>query len=103
MLTDAFDTELTALAERQFRKVRRIPDDKSVREAGFDFPDNVFQLNTNYGLDSTGLFFHYNSYDISGWAAGPTKVTMPWAEVLHLIPPDTPLRRVAESYLAKSR
>jgi hypothetical protein len=103
LLIPGWEGELTRIGERKFREVTRIPDGKSVTEAGFDFPDSTFQLNSNFGIDSTGLFFYYNSYEIAGWAAGPSKVTLLWGEILHLIPPDTPLRRVAEGYIEKSR
>jgi hypothetical protein len=67
---------LTKIAEQIFRKVKEIPDTASLNENYFEFPDDTFQLNKNYGFKKEGIVFYYNNYEIAPYAAGPTDVVI---------------------------
>jgi hypothetical protein len=69
---------LTQLGENAFRQVRAIADTASLEESGFEFPDNSFQLNKNYGFKNEGIVFCYNSYEIAPYASGPTEILIPY-------------------------
>lgn len=81
LLKAGYDEPLTILAEKTFRKVREIPDTASLNENYFEFPDDKFQLNKNYGFKKEGIVFFYNSYEIAAYAAGPTEVLIPYEEL----------------------
>jgi hypothetical protein len=78
---------LTKLAEKQFRKVRKVEPSESLQELGFTFEKNEFALNGNFLLLKEGLFFFFNSYEIAPYALGPTEFVLPWSDVKTLVKP----------------
>jgi hypothetical protein len=76
---------LTALAERDFRIVRRLQPGQSYEEAGFRFPGDTFSLPDNFMLNSKGFVFYYNPYEVTAYAAGPTRLMIRYDRVGDLI------------------
>ena len=76
-----YEEPLRNAAEKVFRKVRELSDTASFDDALFEFPDNNFQFNDNYGFTKDGIVFFFNSYEIAPYAAGPTEVLVPYGEV----------------------
>lgn len=83
--------ELERLGEADFRRARGIPPGSSLEEAGFWFEAGQFSLNDNWAVVDGGLVFHYNAYEVTSYAAGPTEVRIPRALVSGLALPGTPL------------
>jgi hypothetical protein len=77
-----FEAQLAKAAEAAFRKNRELSPEADLLENGFEFPDNRFRLNDNYGFTTDGVVFFYNSYEIASYAAGPSEVFVPYSEVL---------------------
>lgn len=63
---------LTRFGEESFRKERGLGPDESLNENGFEFPQDVFRLNDNYGFTKDGIVFVFNSYEIAPYVYGPT-------------------------------
>jgi hypothetical protein len=78
---DGYMDPLTKIGEEVFRQVKEIPDTASLNENYFEFPDDKFQLNQNYGFRKEGVVFYYNSYEIAPYAAGPTEVLIPYERI----------------------
>jgi Protein of unknown function (DUF3298)/Deacetylase PdaC len=85
LLSPGYEEALTQLGERSFRHVRELPDTASLMENYFEFPDDKFALNQNYGFRSDGIVFYYNNYEIAAYAAGPTEVFIPYSELKALL------------------
>ena len=83
---------LLAMGERAFRRAHDIPDELSVSEAGYLFPDDRFMLPANFGIDGNGLVFHFNEGEVAGHADGPTTIAIAWDEIAGYIRPDGPLK-----------
>lgn len=81
ILKAGYNEPLRSLGEKIFRKVREIPDTASLNENYFEFADDKFELNQNYGFKKEGIVFFYNSYEIAPYAAGPTEVLIPYEEL----------------------
>lgn len=81
LLRPGYEEALTRLGESSFRKVRELPDTASLMENYFEFLDDKFSLNQNYGFKSDGIVFYYNNYEIAAYAAGPTEVFIPYSEL----------------------
>jgi hypothetical protein len=81
LLKNGYQEPLTKLGEQIFRKVKEIPDTASLNENYFEFPDDTFQLNKNYGFRKEGIVFYYNNYEIAPYAAGPTEVMIPFETI----------------------
>lgn len=78
---DGYQEPLTKLAEAAFRKERELDSTTSFSENGFEFPDDKFQLNENYGFTKEGIVFFYNSYEVAPYVLGPTSITVPYTSI----------------------
>ncbi|MBL7858313.1 MAG: DUF3298 domain-containing protein [Cyclobacteriaceae bacterium] len=76
-----YSEALRQAGEAAFRKVREIESSESLADAGFEFPNNAFVLNENFGFTKEGIIFYFNSYEIASYAAGPTEVVIPYMEI----------------------
>jgi hypothetical protein len=81
ILKPGFRDALTTTGEKAFRKARELSDTASLQGNYFEFPDNRFQLNKNYGFMKDGIVFFYNSYEVAPYAAGPTEIIIPYQEI----------------------
>lgn len=81
MLKTGYEEPLAKLGEKVFRHVRELNDSASLGENYFEFPDDKFELNKNYGFKKDGIVFFYNSYEIAAYAAGPTEILIPYEEL----------------------
>jgi hypothetical protein len=93
LLTDIFKqgfaAPLNAVGERRFRELKSLSPQASLKEAGFNFPDDRFQLNGNFAIGGDGLTFYYNTEEIgSTHSAGPTMLRLPYADIQNLLRPD---------------
>ena len=78
---------LTALAEREFRRVREIPPAKGLNEAGFWFEANRFALTGNVGLTHQGVEAIFNPYEIAPYAMGSTHLVIPYDSLRGVLAP----------------
>jgi hypothetical protein len=74
-----YESALRSEAEKAFRKARELDEYQDLTEAGFEFPEGKFELNSNYGFGSNGIVFCFNAYEIAPYAMGPTEFTVPWS------------------------
>jgi hypothetical protein len=81
ILKSGYKDALTKIGERVFREQRQLADTASFTNNAFNFPDDKFQLNNNYGFTKEGILFYYNSYEVAPYAAGPTEVLIPYTEI----------------------
>ena len=72
---------MATIGEQIFRQVKEIPDTASLNENYFEFADDTFQLNKNYGFRKEGIVFYYNNYEIAPYAAGPSEVLIPYERI----------------------
>lgn len=76
-----YNDALTTIGNRIFRQARELPDTASLSDSYFEFPENRFELNNNYGFKKEGIVFFYNNYEIAPYAAGPTEVLIPYKDL----------------------
>lgn len=77
----AFEENLHALGEKIFRQQRQLADTASLQQNYFEFPENTFRLNDNYGWTPDGIVFYFNNYEVAPYAAGPTEVLIPMEKI----------------------
>ncbi len=77
--------KIRQLAEKKFRELKNIPVDKALNNSSYNFSNNKFMLNNNFGMDSTGLFFLYNPYEIAAYSEGTTKIHLSFDELRGLL------------------
>jgi hypothetical protein len=76
---------LTQVGDKIFRQSKQLADTASLIDNYFEFPEDKFELNKNYGFKKDGIVFYYNNYEIAPYAAGPTEVLIPYNEIKDLI------------------
>jgi hypothetical protein len=85
LLVPGYEAPLNAIAEAEFRVLRGISPGQTLAAAGFWFDDDRFHLNENFAVDTRGLSFHFNPYEIASHAAGPTTLTLTVEELGALV------------------
>ena len=60
--------------------------------------DNWFRLTTNFAITRDGLLFYYNEYEERPCAIGEVSFLIPYDEIINVIKPDTPLKKIAKKY-----
>jgi len=91
LLTPEGEARLVEIGERELRKVREIPPEQSLEEAGFTFEGNKFALSQEIAVLRDGLVLHYNPYEIAPYALGPTEIVIPRSELAPIAKPGGPL------------
>lgn len=73
--------KLLKVSEEIFREQKRIPASQSLADAGFDFEKDAFALPENIGFSNEKMLLHYNAYEISSYADGPTIIEIPFSRL----------------------
>lgn len=89
-------SELTKIAEAEFRKLKELTSEADLGQAGFWFENNKFYLNDNFLITDSSLVFYYNNYEITAYAFGPTELTIPFSRIKPLIGEKKLLRGLIE-------
>ena len=89
-----FQNELTAVAERYFRKAENLGVDQSLEDQYF-FDQGRFSIPDNFALERDSILFLYNIYEIKPYVNGQTELRVPYSEVERILT-DRAKRIVAE-------
>jgi hypothetical protein len=81
VLRRGYKEALRAEGEKAFRLNHHLLDTASLITNGFQFPENKFKLNDNYGFRRDGIVFVFNSYEIASYAEGPTEILIPYEKI----------------------
>jgi hypothetical protein len=84
-----FKQPLDSVAEIQFRVRRRLAPDQPLTD--YEFRDGKFTLNERFLITEDTIYFEFNEYEITGYAAGSTTISLAWSDIHFLIRPDGPL------------
>ena len=87
-----FETELNKIAEKEFRKEKKLSPDEDLEKAGFQFEDNQFKVNDNFAVTTEGLKFHFNDYEIASYSRGPTRLEISYEALRRIIDINGPLK-----------
>ena len=88
ILVDGYEPNLNQVAEKRFREIKQLEPNQSLADAGFWFDEDKFTLNDNFAICCDGLIFYFNNYEITSYAAGPTKLVIPYEDIKDLIAKD---------------
>jgi hypothetical protein len=95
LLVEGYKHALDSIGEIEFKKVRGLTQTDNLSD--WSFQDNKFSLNTNFLIDTAGLIFYFNVYEIAGYADGPTSLTIDYNSISMLIRSDGPLPAFIEA------
>lgn len=90
--------DLLRVAEKHFRKTLKLPQEGSLNEQGFWFPENKLYLSTEFFPSEKGITFIYNPYEIAPYSEGEIRLFLPytliskyissWGPLKHHAPPE---------------
>lgn len=81
VLKPGYETTLRKEGEISFRKSLQLADTASLSDQGFEFPENKFALNDNYGFTKEGIVFVFNVYEIAPYALGEQEVLISYEKL----------------------
>lgn len=90
-LEDVFEPSklptLRALLEQKFRAQRGLASDGEIKSKGFLFDPGQLQIPESFALRAQDAVFHFDTYTVAPYAAGPTEIAIPLSELQsHLRP-----------------
>jgi len=77
--------KLESLAEAHFRGERNLSATDSLSERSYNFPDDRFKLNDNFGIGEEQLVFFFNTYEIGPGAMGSSEIKLRYQNVQSLL------------------
>jgi len=81
LLKPGYESALTKAGEEEFRNSLQFPDTASYSDEGYEFPDDVFRLNTNYGFTKEGIRFVFNIYEVAPYVLGAQDFVIPYEKI----------------------
>lgn len=87
ILANGYNENLTAAAEKIFRRDEKLSDTASLKN--YFFKDKKFKLNDNFLITPVGLRFFYNEYEIKPYVEGSTELLIPYTDIRSLLRPNT--------------
>jgi hypothetical protein len=72
---------LNQIGERDFRDFHGLAPEDDLDAGGWDFPNNRFALNSEFGFTKEGLMFIFDRYEVGCGGNGSTEICIPWADL----------------------
>lgn len=94
LFVDGYINELTAIAEKIFRKTLQIPNETNLTEEGYFFENGNFKLNKNFLITELGLKFLFNAYEIAPYVFGESEILIEYSSIEHLFSNNSILKKV---------
>jgi len=86
VLANGYQDTLNKIAEHLFRKAEKLSDTSSISNGRtYFFPGNKFTLPDTYLISPDGICFLYNVYTIKAYAAGKTRLLVPYKAIKPLL------------------
>lgn len=79
------DSILLVLGEKYFRQSTGLSVDTNLMETHYEFSTGNFKLPDNFSIGKTGLFFHYNTYELGPYSMGSLSFEIPYHELIGII------------------
>ncbi len=93
IFSESSKDSLTAILTKKLRKDYSIPDNVTLKSAGF-FVDNI-EPNHNIYINGNGIGFLYNSYEIAPYSNGQTNIFLKFDEIKGLLKSGTPISNMS--------
>lgn len=88
------DSLLSIILTKQLRQNYKIPEEISLKEAGF-FVESV-KPSKNLFINGEGIGFVYNSYEIAPYSRGATTILISFEKLKNIIKDDSPIYRLSK-------
>lgn len=78
-------TEFLKIGENQFRKIKNIEENQTIKDTGYWFENDKFYLPENFSISDSGFVFFYNLYEIAPRSEGLTELFISKEELKDII------------------
>jgi len=93
---DGYKQQLSSLIEDELRTLYSILPDTKLTQVGF-FYDEILP-NDNFYINSNGIGFYYNLFEIAGSAMGTTKIYISKEKIANILKPETVVFHMFSNY-----
>lgn len=83
LVTDT--TALLSVVEGAFRADQELKPQDNLEERGYFLQNGHFPMPANVGMGRDGMIFYYNPYEVAAYAVGPIELTVPYAQLKHVL------------------
>ncbi|MDR0995123.1 MAG: DUF3298 and DUF4163 domain-containing protein [Tannerella sp.] len=90
LYNDGYDTELAKLLVAKLVQNNKVGNPKELESIGYFSVDEIYP-NNNFSIDSTGITYHFNEYEIAAYAVGRSDVHLSFEEIKPLLKEDNPI------------
>lgn len=81
LLKPGYEAALTKAGEEEFRSSLNMVDSAVYSDEGYEFADDVFTLNDNYGFTKEGIRFVFNIYEVAPYVLGAQDFVIPYEKI----------------------
>ncbi|MEO7992317.1 MAG: DUF3298 domain-containing protein [Chryseolinea sp.] len=81
LLKPGYEAALLKAGEEEFRIALELSDSTTYSDAGYEFSNDVFQLNDNYGFTNEGIRFVFNIYEVAPYVLGSQDFVIPYEKI----------------------
>lgn len=88
LFVEDYEEELTGLLWKQLMEDNHVTTRQEAEDMGYGSTGDLAPIE-NFYLDNKGITFYYNVYEITPYAMGPVKITLPYETIQHLLSDDS--------------
>lgn len=93
---DGFEPKLADLLKKQLMFDNGFESEEQMLTSGYFSAENITP-NGNFSLTNEGITYIYNPYEIGAYSLGQTEITIPFAKLLSVIKPESPIKALLEA------
>ncbi len=95
IFVENFQDNLSQIIVDKITKQNNAENPKELENAGFFSIEEIFP-NGNFLIDSTGITYTFNEYEIAAYVVGTINVHLPFDEIKHLLKKESPIAGLIE-------
>ncbi|MCC8154606.1 MAG: DUF3298 and DUF4163 domain-containing protein [Tannerellaceae bacterium] len=87
---EGYQERLAAILIKHITEANELKDPKELEDIGYFSIDEIYP-NNNFLVDSSGITYDFNEYEIAAYVVGITSIHLPFQEIRHLLLPESPV------------
>lgn len=100
IFAEGFETPIAEMLKKQIMKDKELETEEEMLMNGYFMIENIFP-NENFYLDTEGITFMFNPYEIAAYSNGQTKATLSYEQIAPYLRENNPLKGILQTALKK--
>lgn len=88
VFAEGFEDRLNKLIDTWYRMMKGLSSTERLDGEKSMLTENYIHFNDNFAITDKGVTFFYNMYEIASYARGPTKIDLPYSELMDILRPE---------------